>query len=254
MITILLSQVKCVFFTDGLQLHNQQAKDLLEEEATFQDIKFSPTEDTSMLFGERFLFHIMWAKAKFNFTYLLRIDDDYFVCIERLMNELPSRPRTRLSWGWYHCQFHDIVYMDESWSLFSGDVIEQFLAQDPRSMLCHPFGDQTFSMWINATRINLTDFDDRRLHYWPPAGKSKEFFTMTSVCDKYIGIHGSYPDLMQQLWVNSNDTPKNTTKLTLLKNTCPLAKIFDVNRFQGIYKFKPRLCIDRPRWVTGIKS
>lgn len=207
-----------------------------------------------MIFGERFLYQIMWAKTKFNFQYLLRLDDDYFVCMARLVSELPARPKKNLSWGRYHCQYEDLVYMDESWALFSEDVIEQFLAQDLNSMLCHPFGDQTFTLWINATRLNLTDFDDYRLHYWPPAGKVNKFFSMTAVCDRLIGIHGSYPNLMPHLWKNSSDGPNNIPPVTLLKDTCLLPKIFDVDKFQGVFKHKPKLCLDRPRWTTGLKS
>ena len=243
-------QVTCVFFTDGLQLKEKPKKNLQEESNRFSDINFSPTEDEAMIFGERFLYQIMWAKAKFNFQYLLRVDDDYFVCMDRLLNELPSRPKKNLSWGIYHCQYENLVYMDEAWALFSEDVIEQFLAQDLRSMLCHPFGDQTFTLWINATGINLTNFDDHRLHHWPPAGKINKFFSLTSVCDKHIGIHGSYPDLMSRLSMNSNDGPKNLTGVTLLKDTCSLPKVFDVNEFEGIYKFIPKLCLGRPRWIS----
>ena len=92
-------QVKCVFFTDGLQLDGEQRKKLSIEHSRFGDIEFSPTEDASMIFGERFLYYMMWAKAKFNFQYFLRLDDDYFVCMDKLANELPSRPRKNLSWG-----------------------------------------------------------------------------------------------------------------------------------------------------------
>ena len=92
-----MSQIRCVFFTDGLQLKERQKKGLLKEHGTFRDIKFSPTENSAMIFGERFLYQIMWAKAKFNFQYLLRVDDDYFVCMERLVSELPARPKKNLS-------------------------------------------------------------------------------------------------------------------------------------------------------------
>ena len=250
----LLLQVKCVFFTDGLQLEDQQKNELLAERRKFGDIMFSPTETPFILFGERFLYQIMWAKARFKFQYFLRLDDDYFVCMDRLVNELSSRPKANLSWGRYHCHKKHLVYMDESWALFSEDVIEKFLAQDLRAMLCHPFGDQTFTLWINATGVNLTDFDDHRLHYWPPASKLREFISMTNVCDKFMGVHGSYPDLMQYLWRNSNDGPKNITELRLLRNTCSLLKVFDVNTFAGIYKHKPKLCLDKPRWDSKLKS
>ena len=244
-----------MFFTDGLQLQDQQKNDLLEERNTFKDIELEPTEEAAIIFGERFLYQILWAKAKFNFQYLLRLDDDYFVCMDRLLNELPFRPKTNLNWGWYHCK-ENLVYMDEAWVLFSIDVIEQFLAQDLRSMLCHPFGDQTFTLWINATGINLTDFDDHRLHHWPPAGKINKFFSMTSICDKHIGIHGSYPDLMRRLSMNSGDGPKPITPVTLLSDACPLPKVFDVDKveLEGVYKFSPKLCLEKPRWVSSLKS
>ena len=243
-----------MFFTDGLQLKEEQKLKLLKEVKSSKDIMFSPIESDAMVFGERFLYQIMWAKAKFNFQYLLRLDDDYFVCMERLLNELHFRPKKELSWGRYHCHDQNLVYMDESWALFSEDVIEKFLAQNLRSMLCHPFGDQTFTLWINATGVNLTDFDDYRLHYWPPASKLEGFFSMTDACDEFMGVHGSYPDLMQYLWRNSNDGPKNITELTLLRNTCSFPKVFDVIGFSGIYKYKPKLCLERARWVSMLKS
>ena len=254
LISTLILQVKCVFFADGLQLDEEQRKNLLIEQNRFRDIEFSPTEDATMIFGERFLFYIMWAKAKFNFQYFLRLDDDYFVCIDRLANELPSRPRKNLSWGWYHCSTENIVYMDEAWALFSEDVIEQFLAQDLLSIMCHPFGDQTFSLWINVTRLHLTHFDDRRLHHQPRAGKTEQFFFMSDFCDKFIGIHGSYPNIMPHLWTESNDGPKNITSLTLLNDNCPLKHVFDLNEIGGIYRYTPKPCLDRPRWVTTFKS
>ena len=122
-------------------------------------------------------------------------------------------------------------------------------AQDPRSILCHPFGDQTYSLWIQATGLNLTQFDDRRIHHSPPAGKTERFFTMRNVCDDYIGIHGAYPNVMPLLWVNSNDSPKRITPVTLLRNNCPnFAEGFDVNKFAGLYRHTPKPCISGSYW------
>ena len=245
--TTILLQVRCVFVTDGLQLEENQKESLLKERNIFGDIVFSPTQNDAVMYGHRFLYLIMWAKAKFNFQYLLRLDDDYFVCMDRMVNELHFRPKRSLSWGWYHCSMA-VVWMDEAWSLFSADVIDNFLTQDPRSMLCHPFGDQTFSLWINATGVNLTEFHDQRLHHTPRAGKMKKFFSMKSVCDKYIGIHGSYNNLMPRLWKNSNDAPKNITPVTLLRATCDGPKVFDVSKFRGIYRHEPKPCIEGFNW------
>lgn len=249
-------KVKCVFFTDGLQIKQTRKTALLTEHHTFRDIKFSPTEDQTMILGERFLYQIMWAKAKFHFQYFLRLDDDYFVCMDRLINELPFRPKKNLSWGAYHCSHKELVYMDESWALFSEDVIQTFLAQNLSSMMCHGFGDQTFSMWINATKIRLIDFNDYRLHFYPPAGKLTRFFQITAVCNHFIGIHGSYPGLMKYLWLNNNDNgPKDIIKPPLLNNTCPFTKVFNVYKFKRIYRLEPKPCLERPRWShSGLTS
>lgn len=249
-----LFQARCIFFTDGLKLEEAQTSKLLKELSIFKDIKFSPTDIDAMIFGERFLYQILWAKAKFTFQFLLRVDDDYFICMERLLYELPFRPKNNLSWGVYHCHDEDLVYMDESWALFSQDVIQQFLSQDPQTMLCHPFGDQTFTLWINASTLNLNDFNDHRLHYWPPAGKLEKFYSIKNVCDKFLGIHGSYPDVMRYLWLNNNDSPKDITDLTLLRESCFFQKVFDVNKFKGVYSHKPRRCLEKPRWVSMLKS
>ena len=66
-------------------------------------------------FGLRFLNHIKWAKAKFDFRFLLRTDDDYFLCLKRLLSELPVRPETSLVWGNFHCQ-GGITWVDESFA------------------------------------------------------------------------------------------------------------------------------------------
>ena len=254
LISTLILQVKCVFFTDGLQLDGVTRNKLSIEHSQFGDIKFSPTEDATILFGERLLYHMLWAKAKFNFQYFLRLDDDYFVCMEKLTNELPSRPKKNLSWGWYHCQQENLVYKDESWTLFSEDVIEQFFAQDLRSIMCHPFGDQMIAFWVKAAKINLTIFDDRRLHHHPPAANVKKFLSMSNICDKYMGLHGSYSNILPHFWRNSNDGPKNITSMTLLSHTCHRKHAFDINLVGGIYNFTLKQCLDRPRWNMRIKS
>ena len=120
--TTILLQVRCVFVTDGLQLEENQKESLLKERNIFGDIVFSPTQNDAVMYGHRFLYLIMWAKAKFNFQYLLRLDDDYFVCMDRMVNELHFRPKRSLSWGWYHCSPGGVLRLGND-----GDVRRIFL-------------------------------------------------------------------------------------------------------------------------------
>ena len=59
---------------------------------------------------------------------------------------------------------------------------------------------------------------------------------------------------MRYLWLNNNDSPKDITDLTLLTESCFFQKVFDVNKFKGVYSHKPRRCLEKPRWVSMLKS
>ncbi|CAH3164081.1 unnamed protein product, partial [Porites lobata] len=66
--------------TDGLITDQIQHNLILKEKDKYKDIKLQPLKGGRGWFGFRFLNQIKWAAAKFNFQYLLRIDDDYFLC------------------------------------------------------------------------------------------------------------------------------------------------------------------------------
>ncbi len=55
-------------------------------------------------FALQYLWMLEWVNKTYDFQYFLRLDDDYFVCFEKLMLELEVvRPRERFQWGWLHC-------------------------------------------------------------------------------------------------------------------------------------------------------
>lgn len=199
----------------------------------------------------------MWATAKFNFVYLLRVDDDYFVCLEKLKAEFYHRPRRALIWGSYHCMVRDRIYVDEAWILYTSDVIERFLSQDPQRVVCHAQADQQIAFWINklySYNDSLIQFHDRRLHHDPPARTlGNKFNNLTRVCGKYIGIHGTSPEMMRDFWHrDSGDVPKSNSslKLTRVTETCRLPNVFNISTITGPYKFNLRPCITNPRWRT----
>ena len=205
-------------------------------------------------FGLRYLYHIMYATAKYHFTYLLRIDDDYFVCMERLLNELHHRPVKMLSWGSYHCLFRDRIYMDEAWTLFTADVIHRFLSQDPRKIVCHPHADQQIPVWVEnvySKNETLINFDDQRLHHYPPAWKQNKFKSLARVCDRYIGVHGSSPEMMLKFWRSSSDAAKEITNITDVSRTCHFPSVFDISKMRPPYNFTLRPCIENPIWTPN---
>ena len=68
-------------------------------------------------FGIRFLYHMVWARLHYNFDYFLRMDDDYFFCLDRFLIELPVPMATNFALGYAHC-VKRATRLDESMVLF----------------------------------------------------------------------------------------------------------------------------------------
>ena len=102
---------------------------------------------------------LLWFSETYHFDYFLRIDDDYFLCLDRLLFELPYRPKQGLYWGYIHCRDH-VVRVDEGWMILSRDIIIEALNKLNTTLPCHPFGDQAVALWIQESKINITYFSD----------------------------------------------------------------------------------------------
>lgn len=239
-------KVKCVFFTDGIIKNQTLLTLLLQEKNRYKDLELQPLP-SGVQFGQRFLNSIKWATAKFDFKYFLKLDDDYFVCLKRLLFELPSRPKRNLVWGSFHCEF-GISWADEAFVIFSADMIRKFLMQDKKKMLCHPFADQQFSIWMK--HMTKLYFHDTRLHHDPPASFTPEFKEMKNLCDSYIGIHGTYVEEMRNFAKVANDGAKEVETVPKFSRFCPF-KNFDYRKFSPKYYFRPKPCIQNPTWKNS---
>ena len=196
-------------------------------------------------FGLRFFNHIKWAKAKFDFRFLLRIDDDYFICLKRLLSELPVRPDKSLVWGHFHCT-GGITWVDESFMIFSSDIIYKFLAQNETTMMCHPHADQQIGLWLESIDNKLF-FHDSRLHHHPPTSFSKKFKRISNVCDSYLGLHGTYAEKMRYFGRNANDGAKSVVPMGDFADFCTNTH-FDYHNLGPPYFFEPKPCITNPTW------
>ena len=144
--------------TDGLITDQIQRNLILNEKDKYKDIKLQLLKGGRGQFGFRFLNEIKWAAARFNFQYLLRIDDDYFLRSKRLLSELPLRPKQNLVGRFFHCEAGN-TWLDEAFMIFSEDIIQKFLAQNKSSMLCHPHADQQVMLWLSNI-VNKIYFHD----------------------------------------------------------------------------------------------
>ena len=234
--------------TDGLITDQIQHNLILKETDKYKDIKLQPLKGGRGQFGFRFLNQIKWAAAKFNFQYLLRIDDDYFLCPKRLLFELPLRPKQNLVWGFFHCEA-GITWLDEAFMIFTKDIIQKFLAQNESSMLCHPHADQQVMLWLSSI-LNKTYFHDTRLHHHPPASHVPRFSNISNVCDSHLGAHGAYGETMYYLGLRANDSAKDVSAIPDFAKFCKTTK-FDHRAFRGLWRHEPRPCKDNPTWNLG---
>ena len=99
------------------------------EQHQYGDLRFQDLEG-GVEFGVRYLNHVLFSFLNYDFDYMLRMDDDYFFCMDKFLLELPVPMEPMFHWGWTHC-ITKIVRPEESMLLFSRDLLMHFLIQDP---------------------------------------------------------------------------------------------------------------------------
>ena len=122
-----------------------------------------------------------------------------FVCLRKLLNELPWCPNQNLCWGHFHCE-RGKTWIDESWMTFSHDIVGKFLNQNAHIMLCHPHADQQIGTGSTIYQVGYF---------------SKTFVLGTWVhligrltCETYMGVCRAFAPLMLRLGKTSEDGAK----------------------------------------------
>ncbi|PFX18065.1 Beta-1,3-galactosyltransferase 6 [Stylophora pistillata] len=245
-------EVVCRFFTDSLSDMEPNVRSVLvNESAKYGDLEFMPVPK-GYNFGLRLLWLMEWSVERYEFDFFLRMDDDYFVCLKRLLFEIPFRPQKRLYWGYVHCEVEGLVRIDEGFLLLSGDLVLEFTSKRDK-LLCHPFGDQTIAIWINDVQDVIFFHDPRIFH--DVSAKVPEFKSLSKMCLKYISLHGSYLHEMLIYWETSSKENHSTywvPSIQPISNLCPLSTHFDWRAMGGPpYGYEPKPCVLKPLWDIG---
>ncbi len=195
-----------------------------------------------------------WATKNYQFDFFLRVDDDHFLCLDRLIGEIQYRPKNSLYWGFIHC-YPKIVRVDEGWMMLTRDLVEEALSKLNSTLPCHPYGDQAVAVWMLDSNYNVTYFyDNDRIEHSATAYQESKFLS-PHMCEKYLSLHGSYPSTMRKYW---NATQRNQPKvlqyqvldIPRFEERCRHSnKIFDVNSFGPPYRHKLKPCRDLPTWT-----
>lgn len=143
-------------------------RNLAEENSRHNDIVQQPLptgygDNEHNAYGRRALFQAHWATQEYEeITHFLRIDDDSFLCLHRLVYELKSAPREQFFWGRFWCR-QGRNRADENFMLFSADIVRLLADRNLTGRLL-PFDDSVtlgwnFGYW--SWVLNLTIFDDQ---------------------------------------------------------------------------------------------
>lgn len=186
---------------------------LAEESSTYGDIVLQDI-DPGMNFGLKLLWAMRWMSDNYSFNFFLRLDDDYFICLERLIEELDclqGKPQWPIFAGYRVCGHKELraAYTDEAYILISSSIVNRVLAAS--DLKCSGFGSLTAAAWIKVGGPGNPDGDvafvhDYRLdhpgNWWKTTKEAKAISSKYSpVCERGLGIHHTYPDRMHMLWM-----------------------------------------------------
>jgi len=154
------TEVMCFFFTD-LEVDAETDRALQDEHRSHGDIVRQPLPGGYTAFGRRALYQLRYAVDHYNFTHFLRIDDDSFLCLHRLLYELRLRPTQRFFWAKFWCKAGR-NRADENFMLMSQDVV-RFVLRGVEETSLLPFDESVTFAWnfgLWTWFLNLTVLDD----------------------------------------------------------------------------------------------
>ncbi|XP_066923892.1 uncharacterized protein [Clytia hemisphaerica] len=244
--------VRCNFFTDSFDGLNQTDVDKIQEEnRQYNDMLFMPIKGGHR-FAERLVWMLQWYTENYDFQYFLRVDDDYFICMERLLYELPYRPKSGLYWGYTHCT-DNVIRVDEGWMLLSRDIIDEALSKLDTTLPCHPFGDQAVALWIKESKLDINWFPDNNRIVHQATAYNEHQYMFNGFCNVYLAMHGSYQLQMLKYWILHSDYKEPKRRYFIphipeFTSFCQKNRTFDLNAFWPHVRYMPKRCKDKPEW------
>ncbi|CAM9917277.1 unnamed protein product [Ascophyllum nodosum] len=225
------------FFTEQLddtfgQPENQtaEAKALVEESSAHGDVVVLDI-DHGMNFGLKLVSAMRYALDRYDFDFFLRLDDSYFLCLRRLLDELsalmrgvtandaPHAPSQRMLYAGHRYCERNATRIDEAYMLVSGALVRRVMSTP--GLRCSSQEGTSAGRWFTVGHGVNRAGDVRWVHdprldhdgdWWrPPRAGGAARSDYASVCEKHIGVHRAFPERMAGLWavVSQQKTTKS---------------------------------------------
>lgn len=245
----------CKFIIDGLDMNGksisfEKQRQINEEDRHFKDIVVLESF-AGHNFAYRFYKLMEWAYDRYDFDFFIRIDDDQFLCFDRLVYELPYRKKSPLIWGYMHCK-ESRVWIDEGFMIISRPLFDMLMNRYD-TLLCHKWGDQAMAIWLVELQksANIKFFGDSRIFH-QVAAYSNIIKSKQDICHDYLSLHGTYSKEMV-LFYKKYEKERNNNKqmytIPPVTNTCRWStKTFNTSLFPGKWFAIPKLCKNKPIW------
>lgn len=179
------------FFVVGDRgLNSKQVYDLAGEKSRHSDLMVLPMHDTYNDLTRKLIKSLEFAHKNFKFDYILKCDDDTFVDVERVVEELAIHKDPFLYWGFFDGRapvqtkgkWADTSYKlcDRyiPYALGGGYVLARelvkFIAENSRILELYSSEDVTVGTWLAGIKVNRkhdTRFDTE----WKSRGCSSKF-------------------------------------------------------------------------------
>ncbi|CAM9902778.1 unnamed protein product, partial [Ectocarpus sp. 4 AP-2014] len=203
-------RVELCFFTEAPAKNIPDAESItaaLEKEmAVHQDVVLMDVEP-GMNFAVKLLWAMRWISDQWTFDFFLRLDDDYFLCLGRLLHELETTFRTiqepKIYAGHITCKRSGEARIDEAYMLLSASLVARALSTT--HLMCGGHGGITAGWWFTpGNPLNeagdVAWVHDPRLDHF---GRAFAREGADDVCQRHMGLHKTYPDRMVEVWNRS---------------------------------------------------
>ena len=255
-------RVELRFFVEEPEPGSADAAALAEESAAHGDLVLMDI-DPGMNFGLKLVWALRWMSYEFTFDFFLRLDDDYFLCLRRLLDELEvtralAEAPLKIFGGLVMCNVYSMTRIDEAYMLLSADLVHRII--ETPDVQCASDAGTTASWWFaEGHPLNqlgdVTWVNDPRLdHQGDLISGPPELFP--DICVRHMGVHRTYPTMMGTFWEAAKDKPapipgeigNGTSVLSYVydgkcSNTGPVTQqLFRSDRFEGqsCDTFKPK--------------
>lgn len=200
-------------------------------------------------FGEKLLIMSKWAVRNFEFEYMLRVDDDNFLCFDHIVHDLRQLQNPKsIIWGWWffpgsaepkggiesewagqQCEKYlsgptnaDKLYRpDEMGIIISANLID-FITSESVDLASWDLMDVSIMKWLYPVKVTyvIDNLRFKRGHgkYGPEFNPlTVAGLPLSEFCQTHLSYHKAHPKVMRDIWIAGQGVTRDYPKPAIHK-------------------------------------